>query len=215
MASNTGTRSVSITLAAPFPSTDRIRAPCCFSVQFPTANPVEVPPAPFGSQVWRSTRHQVQYSYVAQGQPLCWARCPCVVIPPWWSHMCILPRYGSPPCWARVFPGRTLCLLCCVAISPQAGWVYLRDSRMWYCPWPVHTYNLHMISPYAGCGSVAFPPTWGTLSQCYSTHWAEQQCGHLCLNPVLHPSQLVWGDLLASAEHWRGSAIVAFSKGSH
>ncbi len=34
-----------------------------------------------GSQVWRSTRRQVQYSYVAQGQPLCWARCPCVVIP--------------------------------------------------------------------------------------------------------------------------------------
>ncbi len=33
--------------------------------------------------------------------------------------------------------------------------------------------------------AVAFPPTWGTLSQCYSTHWAEQQCGHLCLNPVL------------------------------
>ncbi len=23
-----------------------------------------------------------------------------------------------------------------------------------------------MIPPYAGCGSVAFPPTWGTLSQC-------------------------------------------------
>ncbi len=138
-----------------------------------------------GSQVWRSTRRQVQYSYVAQGQPLCWARCPCVVIPLWWSHMCILPRYGSPPWWARVFPGRTLCLLCCVAISPQAGWVYLRDSCMWYCPWPVHTCNLHMIPPYAGCGSVAFPPTWGTLSQCYSTHWAEQQCGYLCLNPVL------------------------------
>ncbi len=56
---------------------------------------------------------------------------------------------------------------------------------MWYCPWPVHTCNLHMIPPYAGCGSVAFPPTWGTLSQCYSTHWAEQQCGYLCLNPVL------------------------------
>ncbi len=37
---------MSITLAAPFPSTDRIRAPCWFSVQFPTANPVEVPPAP-------------------------------------------------------------------------------------------------------------------------------------------------------------------------
>ncbi len=33
----------------------------------------------------RSTRCQVQYSCVAQGQPLCWARCPCVVIPrlPW------------------------------------------------------------------------------------------------------------------------------------
>ncbi len=46
MASNTEIRSVSITLAAPFPSSDRIRAPCCFSVQFPTANPVEVPPAP-------------------------------------------------------------------------------------------------------------------------------------------------------------------------
>ncbi len=94
-------------------------------------------------------------------------------------------RLPPPPWWARVFPGRTLCLLCCVAISPQAGWVYLRDSRMWYCPWPVHTCNLHMIPPYAGCGSVAFPPTWGTLSQCYSTHWAEQQCGYLCLNPVL------------------------------
>ncbi len=29
------------------------------------------------------------------------------------------------------------------------------------------------------------------------------------------PYQLVWGDLPASAEHWRGSAMVAFSKGSH
>ncbi len=46
MANNTGTCSVLITLAAPFPSMDRIRALCCFSVQFPTANPVEVPPAP-------------------------------------------------------------------------------------------------------------------------------------------------------------------------
>ncbi len=43
---NTGTCSVSITLAAPFPSMDRIRSLCCFPVQFPTANPVEVPPAP-------------------------------------------------------------------------------------------------------------------------------------------------------------------------
>ncbi len=46
MTGNTGTCSVSITLAAPFPSTDQIRALCCFLVQFPTANPVEVPPAP-------------------------------------------------------------------------------------------------------------------------------------------------------------------------
>ncbi len=38
---------------------------------------------------------------------------------------------------------------------------------------------IHMIPPYAGCGSVAFPPTWGMLSQCYSTRWAEQQCGYL------------------------------------
>ncbi len=36
---------MSITLAAPFPSMDRIRV-LCFSVQFPEANPVEVPPAP-------------------------------------------------------------------------------------------------------------------------------------------------------------------------
>ncbi len=138
-----------------------------------------------GSQVWRSTRRQVQYSYVAQGQPLCWARCPCVVIPLGDPTCVFFHGTAPPPWWVRVFPGRTLCLLCCVAISPQAGWVYLRDSRMWYCPWPVHTCNLHMIPPYAGCGSVAFPPTWGTLSQCYSTHWAEQQCGYLCLNPVL------------------------------
>ncbi len=138
-----------------------------------------------GSQVWRSTRRQVQYSYVAQGQPSCWARCPCVVIPLGDPTCVFFHGTAPPPWWVRVFPGRTLCLLCCVAISPQAGWVYLRDSRMWYCPWPVHTCNLHMIPPYAGCGSVVFPPTWGTLSQCYSTRWAEQQCGYLCLNPVL------------------------------
>ncbi len=102
-----------------------------------------------------------------------------LMIPHVYSSTVRLPPLVS-PClpWQNPLPS----LLC---ISPQAGWVYLRDSRMWYCPWPVHTCNLHMIPPYAGCGSVAFPPTWGTLSQCYSTHWAEQQCGYLCLNPVL------------------------------
>ncbi len=93
-------------------------------------------PCPLGVRA-HSTRgvasswaRQVQYSYVAQGQPLCWARCPCVVIPLGWSHMCILPRYGSPHVEPVSSLAKTFCPLCCVAISPQAGWVYLRDSRM-------------------------------------------------------------------------------------
>ncbi len=36
-----------------------------------------------GSQVWRNAKCKVQHSCVAQGQRLCWARCPCVVIAIW------------------------------------------------------------------------------------------------------------------------------------
>ncbi len=51
MASNTGTRSVSIMLAAPFPSTDRIRAPCCFSVSSPRQTLLKFLPHPRQSGV--------------------------------------------------------------------------------------------------------------------------------------------------------------------
>ncbi len=138
-----------------------------------------------GSQVWRSTRRQVQYSYVAQGQPLCWARCPCVVIPLGDPTCVFFHGTAPPPWWARVFPGRNLLpTLLCSYLTP--GGLSL-PQRLPYVVLPSASpyVYLHMIPPYAGCGSVAFPPTWGTLSQCYSTHWAEQQCGYLCLNPVL------------------------------
>ncbi len=46
----------------------------CFSVNFPLANPVEIPGG--GAPDARSSTR-----VYAQGQPLCWARCPCVVIP--------------------------------------------------------------------------------------------------------------------------------------
>ncbi len=73
-----------------------------------------------------------------------------------------------------------------------------------------------MIPPYAGCGSVAFPPTWGTLSPVvfYPLSGTAVRLSLPKPCPIIHP-KLVWGDLPASAEHWRGSAIVAFSKGSH
>ncbi len=72
-----------------------------------------------GSQVWRSTGRQVQYSYVAQGQPPCWARCPCVVIPLRWSHMCILPRYGFPPLVSPCLPWQNpLPSLLCSYLTP-------------------------------------------------------------------------------------------------
>ncbi len=54
---------------------------CCFSVQFPAMNPVEVPPAPSAVRRGRAPDARSNTRVFAQGQPLCWARCPCVVIP--------------------------------------------------------------------------------------------------------------------------------------
>ncbi len=140
MANNTGTCSVSITLAAPFPSTDRIRVPCCFSVQFPTANPVEVPPAPLAVRCGGAPERQVQHSCVAQGQPLCWARCPCVVIPLW-----VIPHvYSStvrlPSRWARVFP-------CAEDLLPSLLCSYLTPSWL-SLPQRLPYVVLPLASPY-------------------------------------------------------------------
>ncbi len=53
----------------------------CFSVQFPAANPVEVPPAPSAVRRGGAPDTRSSTRVFAQGQPLCLARCPCVVIP--------------------------------------------------------------------------------------------------------------------------------------
>ncbi len=80
MVSDTGTCSVSITLAVPLPSTDRI---CAFASQFssPPANPVEVRTTPSAVRRCGALDARSSTLVFAQGQPLCWARCRCVLIP--------------------------------------------------------------------------------------------------------------------------------------
>ncbi len=45
--------------------------------------------------------------------------------------------------------------------------------------------NLHMIPPYAGCGSVAFPPTGVRFPSVILPTERNSSGGRLCLNPVL------------------------------
>ncbi len=80
MASKTGPAQCQSRLLRHSPLRTGYRRFYCFSVQFPLANPVEVPPTPSQSGV---AEHQTPGPALvyAQGQPLCWARCPCVVIP--------------------------------------------------------------------------------------------------------------------------------------
>ncbi len=93
----------------------------CFSVQFPLANPVEVPPAP--SAVRRGGAPDVRSStrVFAQGQPLCWARCPCVVIPLQVIPHVYSPQYGSPHGEPVSSLAETFCRLCCIDLTP--GWL--------------------------------------------------------------------------------------------
>ncbi len=143
-----------------------------------------------GSQVWRSTRRQVQYSYVAQGQPLCWARCPCVVIPPWWSHMCILPRYGSPPLVSPCLPWQNpLPSLLCSYLTPgglglpqRLPYVVLPLASPYV--WSPHDTSLcgmwlRSVSPYLG---YAFPVLFYPLSGTAVRLSLLKPC------PIFHPS---------------------------
>ncbi len=72
---------MSITLAAPFPSMDRIRALLLLLSSFSLGNPVEVPPTPSAVRRGRAPDARSSTRVYAQGQPLCWTRCPFVVIP--------------------------------------------------------------------------------------------------------------------------------------
>ncbi len=77
------TRSVSITLAAPFPSTDRIRAPCASQFSSPRRTLLKFLPHPRQSGV---AEHQTPGPVLVRcprSTPVAGARCPCVVIPLW------------------------------------------------------------------------------------------------------------------------------------
>lgn len=117
----------------------------CFPVQFPLANPVEVPPAPSAVRRGGAPDARSSTRVFAQGQPLCWARCPCVVIPLWVIPHLYFPRYGSPHGEPVSFPGRDLLpSLLCIDLTP--GWLSL-PQRLPYVvlPSPVHMCNLHMV----------------------------------------------------------------------
>ncbi len=75
------TCSVAIMLAAPFPSMDQIRVLLLFLSSVAAVNPVEVPPAPSAFRCGGGPDARSSIRMFAQGQPLCWSRCPCVVIP--------------------------------------------------------------------------------------------------------------------------------------
>ncbi len=102
MAGKTGTCSVSITLAAiPLYGPDTCALLLLSSV--PHSEPCWSSSCTLGSQAWRSARLQVQHSCVAQGQPLCWARCPCVVIPlPVIPH--VYPTHWTEQQWLSSLP---------------------------------------------------------------------------------------------------------------
>uniref|UniRef100_A0A8C1ZWJ4 Reverse transcriptase domain-containing protein n=1 Tax=Cyprinus carpio TaxID=7962 RepID=A0A8C1ZWJ4_CYPCA len=53
------------------------------------ANPVEVPPAPSAVRRGGVPDARPSTRVYAQDQPLCWARCPCVVIPPSGDPTCV------------------------------------------------------------------------------------------------------------------------------
>ncbi len=107
----------------------------------------------------------------------------------------------------------TFCRLCCVVISPR-----LAEST-----------SETSICSTAPDQSICVIPTWYLLTQDVASvafpylRYAfpvlsiptvrNSSGGHLCLSPVLSSVPTGWGDLPASAGHWRGSAIVAFSKG--
>ncbi len=138
MASNTGTCSVyHACCAIPLYVPDTCALLLLSSV--PHGEPCWRSSHTLGSQVWRSARRQVQHSCVAQGQPLCWARCPCAVIP-----LPVIPHvYSSmvrlPSRWVCVFPGRDLLpYLLCSYLTP--GWLSL-PQRLPYIVLP-------LTSPY-------------------------------------------------------------------
>ncbi len=117
---------MSIMLPALFPSTDRRRALCCFSVQFPTANPVKFLTHPRQSGV-AERQTPGSSTRVLPRSALVLARCPCVVnslrvIP----HVYLLHGTASLTVSPFLSLAETCCHLCSVVISPQAGRVYLQ-----------------------------------------------------------------------------------------
>ncbi len=98
--------------------------------------------------------------------------------------MCILPQYGSPHGEPVSFPGRNLLLyLLCSYLTP--GWLSL-PQRLPYVGMPSASQYvyIHIIPPYGGCGSKAFPfleYAFSVLSM--PTVWNSSGC-HLCLSPV-------------------------------
>ncbi len=142
----------------------------------PTANPVGVPPAPSAVRCGGAPDARSSTRVFAQGQPLCWARCPCVVIPLW-----VIPHvYSStvrlPSRWARVFPGRDLLpSLLCSYLTP--GWLSLPQSLPYVIlplasPYVFSTWYLL----YAGCGFRSVPLLGVRFPSVIHTHCTEQQC---------------------------------------
>ncbi len=160
---------------------------CCFSVQFPAANPVEVPPAPSAVRRGGAPDARSSTRVFAQGQPLCWARCPCVVIP-----LRVIPHVYSSTVrlhsrWACVFPWqRPSASLLCSYLKP--GWLSL-PQRLPYVVLPLASpyVYLHMVptSFTQDVASVAFPYLEYAFPVLSIPTVRNSSGGHLCLSPVL------------------------------
>ncbi len=140
MASNTGTCSVSITLSVPFPSMDRIRALLLLLSSVPHSEPWWSSSCTLGSQVMAERQTPgPALMCLPMVSPCAGLGARVYWFPFRWSHMCILPRYGSPHNEPVSFPGRDLLpSLLCSYLTP--GWLSL-PQRLPYVVLP-------LTSPY-------------------------------------------------------------------
>ncbi len=155
------------------------------------ANPVEVPPAPSAVRRGGAPDARSSTRVFAQGQPLCWARCPCVVIP-----LRVIPHvYSSTVRLPSRFPGRDLLpSLLCSYLTP--GWLSL-PQRLPYVVLPLASpyVYLHMVPPLQDgthgtsfkqdVASVAFPYLEYAFPVLSIPTVRNSSDGHLCLSPVL------------------------------
>ncbi len=187
-------------------------------------NPVEVLPTP--STVRRGGAPDTRSStrVFAQGQSLCWARCPCVVIP-----FRVIPHvYSSkvqlPSWWVRVFPWQRPSAVSAVywshpRLAESTSETSICSTALGQSTCVIYTWN-HLMQdkvPYAeppyAVTIVAFPYLEYAFPVLSIPTVRNSNGCHLWLPLSYLPSQLVWGNLPATAGQWRGSAIVAFFNG--